>query len=345
MSSTQPREMLYELVCAGAKPKQEDGLELTMVVKCLKNTCAMQTQTTTTTTTTTEITTYCLRVALQTDAVRWWRFIFAHWRQFMCIVGCDSVFVFIVQFAHSKLSVMPKFIRYMLYSVAKICQIFGQSDAKSGLMKDCDQNFLVMHRENLNVVEVDTRKPAVSSIPWPPVTYLSSTSRNMMEYYGKRQKGEAASTNMIMTVSHIVRGLASDLRGRRGGLPKNKLSSLEQRVSTAAGRGVCRPPPRPPWQTPTLALWCLCVFVNEEILVPWWDIALSWADSASFLPSAPLDSHTTIRHPIRPLASSCLHLVEVLEVEYRHKTLVILASKIQLATDGGWDSFFCHCDY
>lgn len=191
-----------------------------------------------------------------------------------------------------------------------------------------DRNFLVMHRENLNVVEADTHKPAVSSIPWSPVTYLSSTSRNMMEYYGKRQKGEAASTNMIMTVSHIVRGLASNLWGGSGGvLPKNKLSSLEQRVSTAAGRGVCRLPPRPPRQTPTPTLWCLCVFVNEEILVPWWDIALSWADSASSLPSAPLDSHTTIRHPIRPLASSRLYLVEVLEVEHRHKTLVNLGSK------------------
>lgn len=94
----------------------------------------------------------------------------------------------------------------MLYSVAKICQILGHSDAKSVLMEDCDQNFLVMHRENLNVVEADNRKPAVSSIPWSPVTYLSSTSRNMMKYYGKRQKGEAASTNMIMTMSHIVRG-------------------------------------------------------------------------------------------------------------------------------------------
>lgn len=134
----------------------------------------------------------------------------------MYTAGCDSVFCFIVQFARSKLSVTPKFIRYMLYRVAKICQISGQSDAKSVLMEDCDRNFLVMHRENLNAVEADTRKPAVSSIPWSPVTYLSSTSWNTMEYYGKRQRGEAASTNMIMTVSHIVRGLASDLRGGWG---------------------------------------------------------------------------------------------------------------------------------
>jgi len=35
--------------------------------------------------------------------------------------------------------------------------------------------------------------------------------------------------------------------------------------------------------TPTqthLALWCLCAFVNEEILVPGWDIAVSWATPA-----------------------------------------------------------------
>lgn len=129
----------------------------------------------------------------------------------MYMVGCDSVFVFIVRFAHSKLYVMPKFIRYTVYSVAKICQILGHSDAKSVLMEDCDRNFLVMHRENLNAVEADTSKPAVSS------TYLSSTSRNTMEYYGKRQKGEAASTNMIMTVSHIVQCLTSDLREEEDG--------------------------------------------------------------------------------------------------------------------------------
>lgn len=45
-----------------------------------------------------------------------------------------------------------------------------------------------------------------------------------------------------------------------------------------------RPLVRP--ETPTPALWCLCVFVNEEILVPWWDIALSWADCGFWVPSA-----------------------------------------------------------
>lgn len=36
--------------------------------------------------------------------------------------------------------------------------------------------------------------------------------------------------------------------------------------------------------TPTqthFALWCLCAFANEEILVPGWDIAVSWATSSS----------------------------------------------------------------
>lgn len=36
--------------------------------------------------------------------------------------------------------------------------------------------------------------------------------------------------------------------------------------------------------TPTqthFTLWCLCAFVNEEILVPGWDIAVSWATSSS----------------------------------------------------------------
>lgn len=48
---------------------------------------------------------------------------------------------------------MPEFFRYVLYSVAKICQILGHSDAKPDLMEDCDRNSLVMHRENLNAVE------------------------------------------------------------------------------------------------------------------------------------------------------------------------------------------------
>lgn len=183
-------------------------------------------------TTTTEITTCCFRVALQTDAVRRWRFIPAHWRQFMYIVGCDSVFVFIM---HSSC----KFIRYMLYSAAKICQILGHSDAKSVLMEDCDQNFLVMHRENLNVVEADTRKPAVSSIPWSPVTYLSSTSRNMMKYYGKRQKGEAASTNMIMTMSHIVRGPHQWFTRRGGSCVAKKQAVKSGTASQQSGGEGC----------------------------------------------------------------------------------------------------------
>lgn len=116
------------------------------------------------------------------------------------------------------------------------------------------RNFLV--GLNLNAVEADTSKPAASSIPWSPVTYLSSTSRNMMEYYGKRQKGEAASTNMIMTVSHIVRGLASDLRGGVGrGLRCQKTScqvwnseSAQRQGGVFADRPLVRPDkpqPRP----------------------------------------------------------------------------------------------------
>lgn len=29
-----------------------------------------------------------------------------------------------------------------------------------------------------------------------------------------------------------------------------------------------------------LTLWCLCAFLNEEILIPGWDIALSWGNQA-----------------------------------------------------------------
>lgn len=49
--------------------------------------------------------------------------------------------------------------------------------------------------------------------------------------------------------------------------------------------------PRP---TPTPSLWCLCAFVNEEILVPGWDIAVSWADSALLSALGPSDAHTGI---------------------------------------------------
>jgi len=44
--------------------------------------------------------------------------------------------------------------------------------------------------------------------------------------------------------------------------------------------------------TPTqthFALWCLCAFANEEILVPGWDIAVSWATSAPNLNTTPAD--------------------------------------------------------
>lgn len=61
--------------------------------------------------------------------------------------------------------------------------------------------------------------------------------------------------------------------------------------------------PRP---TPTPSFWCLCAFVNEEILVPWWDIAVSWADSASSLPSAPRTVTQSSRNPIGPPAGVSL---------------------------------------
>lgn len=42
----------------------------------------------------------------------------AHWRQYTYIVGCDWICFFIIRSAHTKLHVIPKFIRFMPYSVA-----------------------------------------------------------------------------------------------------------------------------------------------------------------------------------------------------------------------------------
>lgn len=44
-----------------------------------------------------------------------------------------------------------------------------------------------------------------------------------------------------------------------GPLPKNKSSSLEQRVSAVAGRCVCRPPPRPPLNPNPFPLMSVCL--------------------------------------------------------------------------------------
>lgn len=63
-------------------------------------------------------------------------------------------------------------------------------------------------------------------------------------------------------------------------LPKNKSPMLLGPI--AKEHSVCRSfvlLPRPHTQT-HLALWCLCAFVNEEILIPGWDIALSWGNHA-----------------------------------------------------------------
>lgn len=50
-------------------------------------------------------------------------------------------------------------------------------------------------------------------------------------------------------------------------------------------------------RTPAPSLWCLCVFVNEEILIPWWDIALSWAAPASSMPSTSAQSYSRPTQP------------------------------------------------
>lgn len=100
-------------------------------------------------------------------------------------------------------------------------------------------------------------------------------------------------TLQIMTVSHIVQGLAVDLRGGRCQKTSCQVwncESAQRRGGVFADRPLVHP------ETPTPSLWCLCVFVNEEILIPWWDIALSWADSASSVPSYSRPTHPQSHH-------------------------------------------------
>lgn len=141
-------------------------------------------------------------------------------------------------------------------------------------------------------------QPPAPSLSWCPLMYPSSTSRNKPPElpHGGRQKGEAASANTaIMMVSHIVQGLAGDLRG--GPLPKNKLSGLEQRVSAAAGRCVCRPPPRPP-RKPQPRLSDVCV---PSLMKKFWYLGETLLSAEQTLPPPcpqPLHCHTAAP-PIR----------------------------------------------
>lgn len=99
----------------------------------------------------------------------------------------------------------------------------------------------------------------------------------------------------------LCKGLVGDLRGGGGGEGGTAAKKQVVKSGTASQRSggevvfADRPLVRP--KTPTPSLWCLCVFVNEEILVPWWDIALSWADSASSVPSTPAQSYSRPTHP------------------------------------------------
>lgn len=126
----------------------------------------------------------------------------------------------------------------------------------------------------------------------------------------------------------------------------------------SAGEVCLQTAPSSAQKTPTLSLWCLCVFVNEEILVPWWDIALSWADSASSLPSAPAQSHSRPTHQQSHQASPPFQLMEVREVvllNWATVCVIILAFHIQkvlsvlitflVTTDGCQDIFLSRSHY
>lgn len=124
------------------------------------------------------------------------------------------------------------------------------------------------------------------------------------------EEGETVLTNtMTTTVSHIVLRALWVIYERL--LPKKQVAKSGT-ASQCSGEEVCLQNaclahPR----TPTPSLWCLCVFVNEEILVPWWDIAVSWADSGSSVPSAPAQSYRRPTQPQSHQASGWLSLTRM----------------------------------
>lgn len=151
------------------------------------------------------------------------------------------------------------------------------------------------------------RIPSCISTPFPGIWQtIMENARSGLDKYG--DDGE----------SHCARPCPQfTSEGVRAAPQKNKTScQVWNSESAECWGGVFADrllvPPRP---TPTPSLWCLCAFVNEEILVPWWDIAVSWVDSASSLPSAPRTVTQPSRNPIGPLSSQ---LVEVLKVEHIH---------------------------
>lgn len=146
----------------------------------------------------------------------------------------------------------------------------------------------------------DRYQPPIPSLSWCPLTYPSSTSRNKASLWKKREgRSGLHKQNDYAGESYCARPCGWFTKGRCQKTSRQvwNSESAQQRGGVFADRPLVRP------KTPTPSLWCLCAFVNEEILVPWWDIAVSWADSASSVPSTPAQSYScpTQRNPIRAL--------------------------------------------
>lgn len=111
-----------------------------------------------------------------------------------------------------------------------------------------------------------------------PRTYLSSPSRKRSP--GSVMEGERRAKRPPQTpwLWRWVTSCRASVVIYERPLAKKQVvkSGYSESVQRRGGVFADRPLVRP--ETPTPALWCLCVFVNEEILVPWWDIALSWVD-------------------------------------------------------------------
>lgn len=140
-----------------------------------------------------------------------------------------------------------------------------------------------------------------NSTPFPRIW------RNIMEKANSRlHKYDNGESHWGLACNLRARGCVRPLKKKKRKKTTKKTSCQVWNSESAEGRGglfadrlLVRPRP-----TPTLSLWCLCAFVNEEILVPWWDIAVSWADSASSLPSAPRTVTPASCDPTGPLAGA-----------------------------------------
>lgn len=145
----------------------------------------------------------------------------------------------------------------------------------------------------------------VPSLSWCSLTYPSSSSRN--KPYGRRQKGEAASTN---TTDYDGESHCAGPCGwfTRGPLPKNKLSKSGT-ASQRSGGEVClqtapssapKPQPRPS---------DVCV---SSLMKKFWYLGETLLSAEQTLPpQCPHTAAPPIRSPIMPLASPPSQLMEL----------------------------------